>query len=472
MLPLALLIRAQTVDNDLWGHLLFGLQVLKGLGLPQADFYSWTALGAPWIDHEWLSETLLAAAYLAGGVKGMLLLRALLFAALAFAYDRLVRLGGPSRESRVLVFCAGLTGMGLYFNFRPHTATYLFLVLELHWVLCFFKTGSRLAYALPLLFMLWANMHGGFILGLGVFLLLLAAHAVQGPKERRLCLRLAPVLVLCTAAVLCNPYGAEFPASVLRFMSNRRTYGFITEWHPYKFVLEPVSLMGLAYVVLASGVLYSSHRRMRWTEKALLALGLALVLAARRNIPVAWVLGAYPLARHETALSELFARLRPRAILALQAAAVLFFAFFLWGRRHSLTGLYYSSRIFPAGPSRFMERNRLSGRLWNPFDSGEYLLWHLHRSGVLVGIDGRYDTVYPEEVYMRSHLLNASKITPDEAAGHADYVLMKKDAAASRMMGRPWKPLYEDRDFVLFGRKARKGLLREEKPLGEGMLFP
>ena len=57
-------------DVDLWGHVLFGLDSLRDLRLEAADPYSFTS-DRPWVNHEWLSEVILALAWRSGGSAGL-----------------------------------------------------------------------------------------------------------------------------------------------------------------------------------------------------------------------------------------------------------------------------------------------------------------------------------------------------------------------------------------------------------------
>jgi hypothetical protein len=58
-------------DPDLWGLLRFGQAVLAQGHLMLGDPYSYSAPGHPWLNHEWLSEVLMAAAYNGFGIIGL-----------------------------------------------------------------------------------------------------------------------------------------------------------------------------------------------------------------------------------------------------------------------------------------------------------------------------------------------------------------------------------------------------------------
>src|SRR5262245_24983688 len=72
---MALGVRGVT-DSDMWGHMLFGLNLLATRALPVADPYSFTST-QPWINHEWFSDVLFGFAYSHGGLVLLTILRSL-----------------------------------------------------------------------------------------------------------------------------------------------------------------------------------------------------------------------------------------------------------------------------------------------------------------------------------------------------------------------------------------------------------
>src|SRR5438874_2441475 len=62
-------------DPDLWGHVRFGLDFFRYHQLPRIDPYSFTQ-DRPWINHEWLSDALSAAAYASPGTLRLAVLKA------------------------------------------------------------------------------------------------------------------------------------------------------------------------------------------------------------------------------------------------------------------------------------------------------------------------------------------------------------------------------------------------------------
>ncbi|HVE14782.1 MAG TPA: hypothetical protein VNI01_15410 [Elusimicrobiota bacterium] len=460
----ALFLRGNVIEPDLWGHLQFGLQVLRGHGLPRVDLYSWTAAGAPWVDHEWLTQILFASLHLLGGNLGLVLFKAAFFVPFALVYRRLLADVAPNSQALAVVFCLGLAGAAELFGFRPQIVTYLFLVLELRALEDLLARSNRRAYALPLLFAAWANMHGGFVIGLLVLALYAGAQALAGVRDaaaRARGARLALLLAACAAATFLNPYGLGLWSSVLTSMRNPHTYRFLAEWQPFSARLSsPLLALGLVYLILACGVLYAHGARMRPVDIGLLAGGAALLLAARRNVPIAWILGGAPLAAQESLLSAGLAAasrtLGRRGVRGALGILSLLCAAGLWPLRGRLR-LRYPASGFPAGAVAFIQDNQLQGNLWNPFNDGQYLIYHLQDRLVRVSMDFRYDAVYPEAAYMRNFLFYLGQLGPREAfAGETpDFVLLKRGDVFTRpLLDGGWKLLYSDASYALLGREA------------------
>ncbi|HVV49184.1 MAG TPA: hypothetical protein VHO06_05975, partial [Polyangia bacterium] len=150
---LALLTPAQ---GDTFWHLRAGADIWRTGRIPRVDLYSHTAYGAPWPDHEWLSQLLMYGAYAAGGMPGLEVGAALLvLGAGAVVYRLMV---GP-RTTRFALLIVGLSIAASAWSLRPQLLT-LFLLPVLVWLL-----ARERWLVIPPFFLLWANAHGGVALG-------------------------------------------------------------------------------------------------------------------------------------------------------------------------------------------------------------------------------------------------------------------------------------------------------------------
>src|SRR5690348_9974837 len=208
-------------DADLWGHLRFGLDFLRDRRLPAVDPYSFTQ-DVPWINHEWLSEAQMALAWALGRSMGLTMLKsALVTTGLATVYTSLRR---TTIAVRAIVIVAIVLGtIHMWATLRPQLWTFVAVSL-----LCRALVSRRRAvtWLLPILFAVWVNCHGGWIVGLGILgaWTLGQALARSGDLSHWVLVTLA-----CAAATLVNPYGWGLWLFMLRTVHMTRD---VAEWAP------------------------------------------------------------------------------------------------------------------------------------------------------------------------------------------------------------------------------------------------
>lgn len=172
-------------NNDVWIHLTTGGLVLDEGAVPRTDRYSFTAEGNRYVAHEWLAAALYAAAERAAGIPGVLAaakaLPALLTAALLLLAVAAVR--APAGLALPLPVLA-LTVFRRRVVARPELLG-LPLFLATLWLLWRDREASRAGrrtravWALVPIELLWANLHGSFVIGIGLVLLFAGAELAE-----------------------------------------------------------------------------------------------------------------------------------------------------------------------------------------------------------------------------------------------------------------------------------------------------
>ncbi len=387
LLMVALAAASELSSFDLWWHLAAGRWIMGGGGIPHQDPFSHTATGAEWIDHEWLFQCIVYALHTLGGNAAQVLARALLITLTAGLCYRFVRreTGLPAAAAALMLTPYVLAGQGR-FLVRPELFTLLFSVLLLTALL---KRRPRSPawkelWWIPVLFVAWANLHAGMILGiilLGAFfggrLIEHAWHRSRGretpPPDGRPGLGLALGLLLAAVvAGLVNPFGTRVYTVPFELTALIETGLYDNlEWTP-----PTLANSWLFYLVLiiSFAVAARTLRRGQWTAWVpLLFLG-AVSLRYVRNVAVfsflAPILLARLYARRPEAPSPRFAAIRPAlAIVVLIAAA----AGFLFGR----AGLGIDERMIPVAAADFIAETRPPGNLFNDMNTGGYAAWRL-----------------------------------------------------------------------------------------------
>jgi hypothetical protein len=197
---LSLLIAGASItkaDPDLWGHVRFGLDTLHSHRLAVIDPYSFTQ-DRPWLNHEWLSEMQMGVAYRLGGPLGLSLLKGLLvFGALAILWTALRKV--MFETVLVIIAVVAIGTVGVTYTLRPQ----LWSLLALSFVcLVLAEHRARARRWLPVLFVFWANVHGGWIVGLGVLAMWGTIEAWRTPETR---CEWILVLSACGVATLYSP---------------------------------------------------------------------------------------------------------------------------------------------------------------------------------------------------------------------------------------------------------------------------
>ncbi len=407
-LALALLFTSKLVkllDIDIFLHLAVGDWILEHRAVPRTGLFSATRGGAPWVDNEWGSQVLLAAVFRAWGVKGLVLLSAFLATLAAAILGVALRKRGVSLVGVALAIA--LTGWALGFvNLRPQLVTSVFLCIFLLGLADFMGGRPRapLIY-LPLATLLWANMHGGFILG---WVLLAIPIAVEGarraagrPAELPLP-ALAWTLGLCVLASFLNPYGWRQVVYPIEYALRPAMTSFNTEWQPV--VLADVPGFGVL-LAAAVTVLALSPRRPTLHDLALLLSFLGFGMKAWRHLGLmAFVI---PFAVAPCAAAALAAAFpeqtqRGRVLLPALVLVLLIGGFFAVGGLPADSPFHYDPDVvLPVETAEFFAAHRPPGLLFHDYAWGGYLAYRFKPAAV-VFVDGRND-LYRED-FMAEYL--------------------------------------------------------------------
>ena len=386
-------------DNDLWGHLFFGREILATATVATRDAYAYTTAGLAWVNHEWLSQLLLAFIYQLSGAPGLLVLK---FSIAAATFALLLSVARMRTQHAFIWGSVGLVSVAVLargFAVRPQMWTYLGLALTLA-VLDLQQRGyRRVIWVLPPVCAVWANLHGGVALGLAVLTLFAAARWIGGERA----LQPWVAVIAATALSALNPNGPRLLAYIWGELSRAHP---ITEWAPAaasdasQFVF--FAMLGLFVITvpvatqwrsrgweivlaLATGVLAARHQR----HTPVFALCAAAPLTAQLDAAVRWV-GQ----RSSVALSDGARRV---INLALVVLAVLQIA--LTAQRWHRNGLQivFDPSEYPTAAVAALRRAGVQANLAVPLDWGEYALWFL-APRVKVSLDGRFATLFSEQV--------------------------------------------------------------------------
>lgn len=277
-------------DTDTWWHLVSGRYIVEKQSIPLTDPFSHTRLGVPWIDHGWLAQILFYALYALGSWAGLSLGVAVLVT-LAFVFIYRQSVGNPFLRAFGVVW--GAVTSSVVWVARPQIVSFLLTALVAYVLDRYKRHNGRLLPWLPLIVLLWANVHGGYAIAFILMLCyvageganLLLGHHEDPTLSWRQLLHLLLVMGLCFLAVGINPNTWQMWLYPFRTVGIGVLRDFIQEWQSPNFHLawqQPFILL-LLLTVLA---LTRSDRRADFTDLALLAAWTIWALLAGRNIAI------------------------------------------------------------------------------------------------------------------------------------------------------------------------------------------
>jgi hypothetical protein len=394
-------------DFDTWWHLKVGDWIVQNGALPHTGILSRTAADRPWVAYSWGYEVLLSRVYAWFGLLGIGVFGTLLTVAVVLStYWMLRRISGRPWLSCV---AAGIACWAFLFNEAPRPVffSYIFYCVVLALLFEAQQTGrARGLYWLPLVFVLWVNLHIQFIYGLFVVALFAAVHVTQQAISRvgfrpgylvpstLPSKQLLVILSLCALATLLGPNLYHPYLVVLAYTKAKFAYKVIVELQPLPFRL----LSNYIELFLAAAGFYV----VGWKKKIdpfKLALLVVACVVSFRTMRDAWFICLSAVACIADFPAPETAEHRTdswRELAVVGAATVLLLCLSAPFTDFSTRGLDRAiSANYPVNAVNFLRRNPVAGPLYNNLNWGGFLMWYLPE--LPVAIDGRND-LYGDEL--------------------------------------------------------------------------
>ncbi len=440
------------IDPDTMWQITVGQWILDHGMVPTTDVYSFTMRGQPWISTQWLAQVAYAAAFSLAGWTGPVVLASVCIAATFALFTRF--LARHLSESTTLVFVA--TALALtspHLLARPHV---LALPVMMAWVGALVAAADRRGapsfWLLPLM-ALWANLHGGFVLGLALVAPIALDAVLNADRAQRkaLALRWAAFAVAAVAVSCVTPYGWNSLLASRKILALGEALPLIMEWRPADFSgvgpLEVCLLLGVGLalyrgvslpplrIVLLLGMLHMALSQTRSLET--FALLVPLFLAA-------------PLAKQIGGADDAKPTMSPPRLLFAGLAIVLFagtVAYALVVRFEPHT------RGSPVAAVAELKKLNFS-RVFNDYDFGGYLI----ANGVAPFIDGRTE-LYGEKFFV-DHNAASGLMKPENLFRlleeySIEATLMRTQSAATKLLDHidGWRKVYADDIATIHVRK-------------------
>lgn len=489
---LQLSMSAELFDPDIWLHLKTGEYIIQNKTVPQADFYSVPTSGKTWIDHAPLTQVIYYWLFNSNGADGLIIFSTILMLAAFLLLFFCTYQDHSKIYLSIIMLALAIFASRIRFNIRPENFSVLFFCIYL-FVLTRCK-NKKLVFILPLVQLAWVNCHGFFILGPALIALFIIGERLKMRKklpwewsdgdtlDKNGYQNLIIVFLLSTLACLINPNGIKGALYPLAIISK-------TLIHPsviHKYILElmpPWNLridQHLPYYLLLTVSFISflfNFRKINFTYLlAWLAL-LGISFNINRNIIffncIAYVASVDNFSRRNN--QQRFEKGSPNNFIFLLkctalAITILFSAiyslrmlndrYYIFDENRVKSTLLGTSHNYPNKAVDFILKNRLPDNLFNTFNHGSYLIYHLFPANHIF-IDGRTELYNNEffEDYFR--ILYADTLTIDKllVKYQINTILISGNLSVLEELieylgqSREWVLVYVNEDSLIFIRQ-------------------
>ncbi len=384
-------------DGDLPRHLLVGRLIRETRSVPLTDTFSFRTVGFPSFPHEWLSQVILSLANDLLGLSGVVILTALIVTiAWAIVYRE------ASRRTSNLFITLIVTAIGIGVSMihvlpRPHIFTYLFTALWIVILERINKDKPRLWWLLPVVMILWVNMHGMFVLGIIIWGIYLVGGFLDHPSRTLFTQQTTRFMLLAgitsLPATFFSPSGIKIWGAIISLGSNSYITSHIPEYQSANFHM-PETWPFLLLLVLTIIGFGRSQNKIAWSHILLAASFAAIAIYTSRMIPLFaivavpitastlsdWVNAEFPKSRFRETENN-FAKINDSSNGVIWLVAILLAVVLLFNSGKTIDaegkGNAFDGRFFPVQAVNWLNSHSQQGHMFNEFDWGGYLLLKL-----------------------------------------------------------------------------------------------
>lgn len=455
--------RMLSIDSDLGRHLTLGNYILETTSIPTKDILSHTKPSESRPPYEWGSQILFAIVYKAAGLDGVIFLCGIIIATTFFLIYK-----NSIKVNRLPILSIGIVILGLVTSSihwlpRPHVFTFLLLYIWTRQLEKIREFENTKLWHLPLIMLVWANMHGGFIFGFLVWFAYLVGDlwekVVSGKKSKFN--KLLQVGALSVMASMITPDGWGNWLAVLGNNSQYILRNTVETMSPDFYqpdMLPFLILLGLTFVIptISKTQLHASH--------IFLISGMAMAsLVVARNIPL-FVIVTTPIlceclmsftfsgfwGNLESRIYSLQSQIKGYWILLL--VFLISFLMFVKYNNYQISIVKFNPSIFPVQAVEWLRENPQAGNMFNEFNWGGYIEFRLFPEQK-VFLDSQTD--FYGEALIRDYekIISANPEWEHILEEYnTNWILINKNSplAFSLKENRGWELLYQDQLSVIY----------------------
>ncbi len=485
------------LDPDFGWHIRNG-QIFSTSGIFYTDPYSYTMSTFPVVSHEWLSEVFIFLVYRDLSFVGLSLIFTLAFF-LSIIFLLFVFLKDYKKDflRKFFLFYVGVFILVAsvflsFFSVRPQVLGWgIWSIFAC--VLLNERIFKKYKFFLPLLVLIWANIHGSFAVGIVSMSLVFGIRSLRSKK-----IEWSNILILLTSFLFTfiNPFGGALWREVISTFSSRILRANIGEWGS---IFVSFNLSILAFLALSIIFIFRYRKKFRLEEIVLFFLLLAQSVTSVKNIPI-WAIFSlviifksfYFFERDLPKDRGLTSRLKKSGLFFLSFSSVLFLLNFYLNLGNKF--ILNENTFYPRDAVLFLKANEPKGNIFSEYGYGGYLIWKYPSKKVFV--DGRMaiwnfnpDTTQTQNAFndylkvisgdldfekiFEKYNIDAVLWPKDETRGISltfrmdkllcRYVnfdsckILKQKSFVSRLKDKGWREVYSDSVSVIYNRPNGKG---------------
>ena len=396
-------------DCDTGYHIRAGEYILQTHSIPRQDIFSFHRPTLPWTAHEWLSEVIMAIVHRSFGLTGIVIFFSLI---ISLAYSLFFKILKADNNIVLSIFFALLVLLSsqVHWLARPHIFSLPLMIIWYYLLDEYQYKDKNYLYVLPLIMLVWVNLHGGFLAGfilIGIYLFgnivkFVTSHDLERIIYKRKAKLLGLITIICLLVCLINPFGYHILLFPFKLVSNKFIMDHVSEFLSPNFHFH--KLLPFKYFLLLMFVIFAlSTVKTNLIELLLILMFTNMSLYSVRYIPLFSIIAAPILLRQ---LGTILARSDGRIAKFLNkrsdniseidtsakgylwpVAAVVLVAFF------ATTGkidFKFNEKTKPVAAVKFLKQEKINGNMFDNDEFGDYIIyaaWPEYR----VFFDGRSD---------------------------------------------------------------------------------
>jgi len=285
-------------DDDIFWHLATGKYITETGTVPSSDVFGFVTAGERWIPFEWGWDVLTYVIYSFSGYTGISIFRTIIFLLIFYLYCKILKKLGVSKT--VFIFLSIILVFGIFERLspRPQIISYLFFVLILYLFIeqrHFRKDNIKILFFLPLIFLIWTNMHMGVISGIALFLIYVVSEILVylNPKKysdgkiiplsKKNIMTLLLIFIVSLSILIINPHGYDTYSYTFSHLQ-MKSMSQINEWlSPFNklFIGRFNNIIYIIFLIGAFLILYYSVKK---KDVFVILLTIVFAIYSTRNV--------------------------------------------------------------------------------------------------------------------------------------------------------------------------------------------